>query len=540
MNDRHGEYIVGTGPDDLRWLLAELGAHGLSGMFRRAQMAVHCSRIDEDGYLPPTDDRDDNGPATISPVTPDVLVARLALAYKILKSVGRGDNKVLMEALFPGQVAKLALAVLDQAPNLRALRGVTHTPMVRADGSIIGKPGYDDAAGFLYLPTVAVPAVPERPTAEQLAAATKLLRGLVDEFAWVGDHDEANFFGLMLLPLLRELCPPPYKLGAIGARQPGSGKSLLAEILRIVHGGVFRSEMPTDDAELAKALTSILTQTTAPVVTFDNVSGILRSSKLAGLLTSAEYSDRVLGSTNETFMVNDRLWTLTGNNLALGGDLIRRSLWVTIDPRVPNPESRTGFRIPSLPAYVAEYRGAILAALLTWVRGWAAAGATFELAGSDSYARSTGVVRGILQAAGVPGTFDHVDSRQQKLGNDDDEWRDFLLAIRGAFNDRAWTTKELLGKVHDGREPFGALVDSYGPEHPISLDAVPGELAEKITRARSTTAVARPLGMWLRNREGRWAGDVTVRRVGEERKGAGLWRVETFGEPRAGRAGEPW
>ena len=362
------------------------------------------------------------------------------------------------EHLFPAQVAKLALAVLDQAPNLRPLRGVTHTPMVRDDGSILGTPGYDDAAGFLYLPTVAVPEVPENPTPAQLTAATKLLRGLVDEFVWVGEHDEANYFGLLLLPLLRELCPPPYKLGAIGARQPGSGKSLLNEILRIVHGGVFRSEMPTDDTELGKVLTSILTQTTAPVVQFDNVSGILRSSKLAGLLTSREYSDRVLGSTNETSMVNDRVWTLTGNNLALGGDLIRRSTWVTIDPRVPNPESRTGFRIPNLPAHVAANRGKILAALLTWVRAWAVAGMKFELAGSDSYARSTGVVRGILQVAGVPGTFDHVDSRQQKLGNDDDEWRDFLLAIRGDFGDRAWSTKEMLGRVHDGRDhPHGFL-----------------------------------------------------------------------------------
>lgn len=528
-------YRTGTGPEDLRWLLGALGARGLAGMFRRGEQAVHCSRVDEDGYLAPADG-DDNGPATVSAATTDVLVARLALNYKITRTRRIGDVEFEEEALFPAQVAKYALAVLDQAPNLRPLRGVTHTPMVRRDGSILDRPGYDRATGFLYLPTVDVPPVPDQPTAEQLAAATALLRGLVADFAWAGEHDEANYFGLLLLPLLRELCPPPYKLGAIGARQPGSGKTLLAEILRIVHGGVFRSEMPADEPELGKSITSILTQTTAPVVTFDNVTGILRSSKMAGLLTSAEYSDRVLGSTNETSMVNDRIWTLTGNNLALGGDLVRRSVWVTIDPRVPNPELRTGFRIPNLPAHVAEHRGEILAALLTWVRAWSVAGGEFSLVGSDSYARATGVIRAILRVAGIPGTFDHTDSRQQQLGSDDDEWRDFLVAVRAEFGDRAWTVRDLVQALD---EKFDVTSYRAAPTEAATrlLDALPGPLLEKVGRTGAAT-IGRSLGMWLTNRQGRWAGDVNVRSAGKDAHSkTQSWRIETFGDD--SKAG-PW
>ena len=312
-------------------------------------------------------------------------------------------------------------------------------------------------------------------------------------------------------------------------------------LLRRVHGGVFRSEMPHDDAELDKTISSILTCTTAPVVQFDNVSGILRSSRLAGLLTTRDYSGRVLGSTNSTDMVNDRLWTLTGNNLALGGDLIRRSLWVTIDPRVPNPEARTGFAIPNLPAHVAEHRGAILRALLIWVRAWVCAGEPAELRSSDDYARWSAVVRGILQVAGVPGEFDHLDSRQQQLGNDDDDWHGFLSAVHEVFGDGDWSAKDVLAKVHDGREAW-TPDDIYSAGHPIPFDAVPAELGEKISRAGGRVGVAtKSLGMWLRNREGRWARDLAVRRAGQDPHARVVrWRVETHGAPRAGQARSPW
>ncbi|WP_232667896.1 hypothetical protein [Pseudonocardia sp. TRM90224] len=518
--------------ESFRWVLQELGARGLSAMMRRGSELVFCSRLDEDGYVPPRDERDDNGPATISQVTSEVVVARLALNYLVWKWGGPAKDPVRVETFMPTGLVRNALAAIDEAPNLRVLRGVTHTPMVRDDGSILDAPGYDATTNFLYLPTVEVAPVPTSPTTMEVKAATKLLRGLVDEFVWAGKHDEANYLGLLLTPLLRELCPPPYKLAAIMARQPGSGKSLLARLAREVHGGVFRSEMPHDDAELEKSVTSILTQTTAPIVVFDNVTGILRSSRLAGLLTSRAYSGRVLGSTNNIEMVNDRLWTITGNNLALGGDLVRRTIWVTIDPRVPDPERRTGFRIANLPAYVTAHRGEILHALLVWVRAWIVAGKPQEMRSSDDYAHWSAVVRGILQVAGVPGEFDHEESAQQTVAVGDDDWRDFLEAIDSAVGSSTWSAKELLSKVHDGRElnaTWNAARD-YEAAHPIPLEAVPAELVEKLSRNHSAGlgGLSRSLGRWLANREGRWAGDLTVRRAGEDRTKLALWKVERF------------
>jgi hypothetical protein len=56
-------------------------------------------------------------------------------------------------------------------------------------------------------------------------------------------------------------------------------------------------------------------------VQFDNVSGTLRSSIMSGPLTSNVWDDRKLGVMDMARCVNDRFWIMTGNNVALGGDL---------------------------------------------------------------------------------------------------------------------------------------------------------------------------------------------------------------------------
>lgn len=503
-------------PDNVRWLRSRLGAGPLSWVLMRGPIVVRVTGLEEDGYIAPRGEGDQNGPATIAKLTGAELSTRLMDHYEFV--VARKDGETSKE-WFPRSDCQRALDTPEQLPYLRQLRGVTHTPMLRADGTILDTPGYDDASGFLYLPDVAVAPIPDRPSEAELSAAVTLLRGLVDEFVWAGEHDEANFLGALLTPVLRELCPPPYKLVGIMARQPGSGKSLLNRILRELHGGVFRAEMPHDDAELEKAISAILTCTTAPVVQFDNVSGTLRSSRLAALLTSPNYSGRLLGSTNNVDMVNDRLWTITGNNLNLGGDLVRRTLWVTIDPKVPNPERRTNFRL-DLTSYVREHRGELLHALLVLVRAWVVGGKPALKTTSDDYAHWTATVRAILAHAGVPGEFDHDDSAQQKVGADDEGWGEFLEVVYTLKGSTAWLARDLVDLMENaitGRD---------------LAEALPAELHEKYVR-NGAAAIARSLGMWLKNRNGRFAGGLVCELVTtDSHSKARLWAVRRAGDLR--------
>ncbi len=164
-----------------------------------------------------------------------------------------------------------------------------------------------------------------------------------------------------------------------------------------------------------------------------------------------------------------------------------------------------------------------------------AAGSPAELESSDNYARSTAVVRAILRVAGAPGTFDHQDTRQQSLGDDDSEWAEFLQAVRAVFDDRTWSARELLARVVTESVDRASTREGLpAPRDMIPLDALPTELVDKVNRARDNDVrvIVKSLGMWLRNRDGRWAGDLTCRQAGKDRNGVALWRIERTGPSR--------
>ncbi len=525
--------------DSAEWLRQNLGAGPLSGMFARGAEIVHTARVSEAGYVPPRNTGDDDGPVQVRRMAAPQVAARVQFSYdcRRIKTDRSTGAPIEHSEMFPLEAAKRVCdAGVDMLPALRPLRGVVHVPIPRADGSLITEPGYDEASRLLYLPLdgLDLPPVPAIPTRAQRDRARDLLQHMVCDFAFKSADDQANYLGLLLTPLLREMVPPPYKLISIGAHNQGSGKSLLADVARIIHGGVFRSELPDNAEELRKSVTSILESTTGPVVTWDNVTGRLASSVLAGLLTSPTWSDRRLGVNEMITRANDRLWTLTANNLTLDGDMVRRTVQITIDPAVPNPEQRRDFQIPNLWAWTREHRGELVAALLTLIRAWVAAGRPLRRrTGADTYQTWIETVDGILGHAEILGTFDGRDAQRVTVGAGDEEWRDFLEAVHGQFGERPWTVKELLALVQDvpDRPTGDTFAQAEAARHPIPLDALPAELGERITRARiGPLVIAKSLGRWLSNREGRWAGEqITVRRAGQTRGKVAQWRIEHLG-----------
>lgn len=503
------------------WLRDEAGQGRLSGLFRRIDAVVHTPLEGEEGYVPLGGDADEDGPAQVRPVTDSTLSSRITYTYGLYRMVKKGEDFEPKQAMFPRSAARTALDVPDMLPNLRTLRGVVHSPVFRPDGTVLAAPGYDHDTGLLHLPEpgLTVPRVSDEPPASEVTDAVKLLDEMLAGFPFVSEHYRANYLGMLITPLLRAMYPPPYKLHAIEAHQPGSGKTLLANLSRIIHGGVFRAEMPEGDEELRKQVTSILTVTTGPVVVIDNVSGALKSSTLAGLLTTDQWDDRPLGSTNWTRAHNDRLWTITGNNLSIGGDLPRRTIRTAIDPGMPNPEKRTGFAIGDLEGWTKNRRGDLLHALLTIVRAWVVAGRPMPPEhASDGYARWTRALEGILGHAGIKGGFDH-PSTQIAVGTDDDEWALFLAAVHQAYGSDTWTAKALLSDINTG-----GLV----PTGTIPVDALPGELGDKAARHPSGPAgISKSLGRWLSNRVGRWAGGLAVKSAGENRDKVKLWQIVT-------------
>lgn len=505
------------------WLTTELGTAGLSGVFKRGNDLIATPLIGQDGYQEPVRKRDaqgsvinradSNGPATIKTVDAAWINSTISSRYNCQRYT---EKHGWAYALFPTKATVNAVGNIDLLPNVHEVTGVTHTPTMRPDGTVLDRPGYDEATGLLYLPNDDYPPVPLNPTPAQVGMAREVLLEMIADFDFETDHDRANYLALLLMAVLRTMIGGDRKIGAITAHQPGSGKSLLAQILAQLFGAATRSEFPEGETERAKVLFSLLLTTTAPFITFDNVdrSGTINSGVLAGFVTTAELSDRVLGASETKTAVNDRIVVLTGNNLEIGGDNARRTLMVRIDPKVPNPEERTDFAIANLPEWVAERRGMLVTALLILVRAWVNAGRPDEKQSSDSFAPMLEAINGILSVAEIEGHANHKDVAPETKGDGFEEWGEMLAAIYEKWGGQPWTGKTLLEEIsaaHGGLEQ----------------DILPSALADA-AKFKPVTALGRELGAGLSKAEGRWFEGHTVRKAGTKQR-ATVWRVERYG-----------
>lgn len=500
--DTRARVDIGSKATVTDWLRQEMGRGALSSLFLRDGMIVHTPRIGEDGYVPPSEGEAGRGihpgPAQVRPVTQDGVKALVEVRYdvgKVDEDKKTGEQR-WVRTLLPRETVVSAYSAAQMGegvPNMRELYGITHTPAMRQDGTVLDTPGYDASTGLLYLPErgVRVPAVPERPTAQQVKEAVELLLRPVEQFPFLEESHRANWLGLMMTPALRSLLPPPYPMGIATATNPGSGKGFLMGMIRIVHGGALRGEMPREGDELRKSITAALIDTTAPVVQFDNLRGVVHSAVLEALLTSATHSDRLLGFNKSVDLVNDRLWVATGNNVKIGGDLARRCLFVAIDPGMADPHLRTGFRLHPL-RWVTENRGIYLAAILTVARAWVLAGAPSDVTRSDDFAQWHGALRGMLTWAGVPGLFGGDSTDISAASEDDAEWSEFLAALHQTFEGGPFTAAQVVARVE-------SVVKGIAPE------LLPGDLAEKHGRMGGAGSLTKSLGRWLSNRDGRYA-----------------------------------
>lgn len=502
------------------WLAQEAGRERLSGFFLQGGQVVHTPRVSELGYVPAPEG--DNGPVEIRPVSGRQMASKVQFLYscfKVVKGKG-GDPDREVPAMFPTAAAEAVVNAPEAATGLRMLKGITHTPMVRADGSILADPGYDKESGYLFVPEpgVAVPPVPDAPALAEVTSAVGLLMEMIEGFPFATEDDRANYLGLLLTPLLRLVTPPSYKLFGISAHQPGSGKSLLAEIVSLIHGSVSRSEVPEDEAEWRKMTMSLLSTTSAPVVILDNLTGVLRSSVLAGLITSSgEIQDRELGSSRMITTRNDRVWVVTGNNLSLGGDMVRRTITVLIDPDMANPETRTNFRIQDLPAWIRVNRNRLIHALLVLIRHWVSCGMPLaDRAQSDGFTTWERAVGGILAAASVPGCFDMESGKRVAAGGDDDGLATLLERLADRFGERTWTVAK-------------ALEADAGEWIEADRDWLPAPVLDKLA-SRGEARGKQAFGKWLRFRLGRWVtgtdGRAYVLREGPVEHKIQTWRVE--------------
>jgi len=269
---------------------------------------------------------------------------------------------------------RVAVTLLSRVGEWRVPRlwAAIDAPTMRPDGSILQTPGYDEATGLLFEPgPVTYPPIPEKPTRAQAEAALETLCELLATFPFVESLDRYVAVSLMLTALIRRTLPSA-PLGAITAPVMAAGKTLLADSISILQGGVSAPVMtqPDSDEEAAKTVLSILGEGDG-VVVIDNIEHPLEGAWLCAVLTSESYSGRRLGTNSMLQVPTSCLWLATGNAVQLRGDLRTRALLCRLDPRMEHPEERE-FDC-DLREEVSRRRTELVAAGLTVLRAFVSA-----------------------------------------------------------------------------------------------------------------------------------------------------------------------
>ena len=321
--------------------------------------------------------------------------------------------------------------------GLGQVERITDVPVMAPDGSIHEAPGYDAASRCFYAPApgLEVPSVPSEPSAVDIEKARDTLHSLVGEFPWVSPSEYAHAIAFGLLPFVRVLIDGPTPIHLFEAPTPGTGKSLLVEVLAIPALGprpvAFMAEGEHAD-EWRKRITATLRHAPAFFV-IDNISRPLDSGALASAITAGVVEDRILGTSNTVTIPIRCAIGVTGNNPTLSREMVRRSIRIRLDSGLEEPHSRPADRFthPDLRAWARARRGELVWALLTLSRAWVYAGKPGPDKHLGSFESWTHTIGGILHVAGINGFLGNINEFRAAVEDTVDG--DFLRLLQDRF-----------------------------------------------------------------------------------------------------------
>jgi hypothetical protein len=518
MSDRPSLQI-GTGPETIRVLKAALVDGILPNTYVSAGALVHMESVSGD-LAAAAADEDSPLPVSASPLNPAALAGLLAEhAYVYRLRARRGDQggaETFEEEVMPGREILSSVLAGKTWPKVPALRGVIGAPVLRRDGTLLQRPGYDPTTGLYLASKVQLPEVPDKPTGEQVQAARDfLLHRFLCDFPWSSAADRANYLALLATPILRHYTRSLTPFAVIDATMPASGKTILTGGPGMLYG---QRVLPWtySEEELRKSITAVLAEQVG-VVVFDNLAEgtVIDSAILAQLVTGGVWADRQLGSSRTIATVNDRLWMATGNNLQVGGDMASRTVRIHLDPNMPRPEQRdqSGFGIPHLDQWITAPANQLivlwhlLVLVLDWTGHGAPKAAGMSMRQFTPWAQSLG---GFLAHHHVSG---FLTNAEEIRGVDEDEtrWRAFL----SCWHDR-----------HGGKQMTAADLRKDGEPNHLSGEAFDAWDGQFITTHNGRLPNPLGLGRLLTGQIGRWRGPYVVRGGKNERGDRNVFWVE--------------
>ena len=250
------------------------------------------------------------------------------------------------------------------------LHATVETPTLRADGTILDKPGYDIATGLFYDPAdVKFPPIEERPTVEQGKTAMKMVEDLLVDFPFVDDVSKSVALSLLLTSVVRRTMDiaPIYGIDADDAE---AGKTTLAKVGgALATGRDIEVQAYASNVEERDKLLPGLLLSGSPYILFDNLPDgcIIEGAEIEKVVTSAIYASRPFGKNDvvRTMPTNATL-VFNGNKIGAAGAMTTRLLIVRLVPKAPLAERK--FKHADIVAYTIKNRPLLVTAILTALR----------------------------------------------------------------------------------------------------------------------------------------------------------------------------
>ena len=351
----------------------------------------------------------------------------------------------------PKEVARDILANPD--PNLPQLDTVLSTPVFDKEWKLIEKPGYHpDSKAWFHPPRCLHQfAIPTKPSDEEVARARSLiLDDLLCDFPFTADSDRAHAVAALLLSFARRMFDGPTPMHLIEAPTPGSGKSLLAELIGLIVLGITPSSttLTTNEEENRKKLTAILSRG-ASVISIDNLQGGLWSAQVASAITAEYWEDRMLGQTQMVTFPNRALWMVSANNPKLSMEIARRCIRIRLDAGEERPWLRTGFKHDPIRDWAKENRHELVTAILTLIQSWIVSGAPFAQQKLGSFELWSQIIGGMIQHMGLPGFLDDSDEFYEAADSESSEWQAFVQAWWDEHQTTPVSARKLLQLAED-------------------------------------------------------------------------------------------
>ena len=439
----------------------------------------------------------------LKPQNVDRLRHALGRLASWVKTGADGNQK----AVLPPEVF-LRDMLADPDPPLPEIEQVSSVPVLTEGGFILTNDGYDPASRIFMQSSIQLGPIPEHPTKKEIRAAVVFIQEPLTDFPFEGEADRAHAVALFLLGFVRHAIDGPTPNHLIDAPVPGTGKSLLGDVLLTPAYGSNKGIVTAanDDDEWRKRLTAQLVEG-RPVINIDNVRRPLDSGTLAAALTASVWEDRRLGSTEMIRVPVRCVWVTTGNNVTLSTELARRTVRIRMDPQAESPEDRTGFKYPDLLQWVRENRSELVKSALILIRAWVSAGKPHPSASPlGSFEKWTHVIGGILEVAGIPGFLENRKTLLLESDFEGQAWRAFVSAWWAKFRSEAVKAVDLYGVANE-------------------IEGLP--LGTGNEQARKTA-----LGKRLGNQRNRIIGGYRIETGGTGHKSVVLWKLVPFEKKR--------